>query len=432
MVLPKRLKSGEDYHQLILPADKALSNRISRWRRLWHTRCRICRRKKTMTGPQLSERCNGAAPISRRAFNRMATLLAAGATLPFYNESALAQLSKTGPIPPGAVKINANENPLGPCPEAADAIAKVIAKGGRYMYEETDAFVYTLAALEGLNANYILPFAGSSDPLHRAVLAFTSREKPFVMSDPGYEAGGRAAQFVGAKVVKVPLTQNYAHDVKAMVKAAHNRKAGLIYVCNPNNPTGTITPRADIEWLIANKPEGTVLLLDEAYIHFTDEPMCSDLVAMDKDVIILRTFSKLYGMAGLRAGAAMGRPDLIGKLMGYGAGALPMTGMVGATASLKAKNLVPERRRVVKDVREDVFAFLQKNNVTFVPSVSNCFMLDAKTPARRLVEAMKKEKVYIGRVWPAWPTYARVSVGTKEEMARFKTALLKVMNNLRA
>jgi histidinol-phosphate aminotransferase len=370
--------------------------------------------------------------ISRREFSRMATLLAAGASLPFYNESALAQLSKTGPIPPDAVKINANENPVGPCPEAAEAIAKVIAKGGRYMYEETDAFVYTLAALEGLDANYILPFAGSSDPLHRAVLAFTSREKPFVMSDPGYEAGGRAAQFIGAKVVKVPLTQSYAHDVKAMVKVAHDRKAGLIYVCNPNNPTGTITPRADIEWLIANKPEATVLLLDEAYIQFTDEPMCSDLVAIDKDVIILRTFSKLYGMAGLRAGAAMGRPDLIGNLSGYGAGALPVAGMVGATASLKVKNLVRERRRVVKDVREDVFSFLQKNNVTFVPSVSNCFMLNAKMPARRLVEAMKREKVYIGRVWPTWPTYARVSVGTKEEMARFKTALLKVMNNLHA
>lgn len=383
-----------------------------------------------MTSPQLTDRCKSTPPISRRAFSRMATLLAAGATLPFYNESALAQLSKTGPIPPDAVKINANENPLGPCPEAAEAIAKVIAKGGRYMYEETDTFVNTLADLEGLDADYVLPFAGSSDPLHRTVLAFTSKEKPFVMSDPGYEAGGRAAQFIGAKVVKVPLTPTYAHDVKAMVKAAHERKAGLIYICNPNNPTGTITPRADIEWALANKPEDTVLLLDEAYIHLSDEQVCSDLVAMDKDVIILRTFSKLYGMAGLRAGAAIGRPDLIGKLRSYGAGALPLTGMVGATASLKAKNLVPERRKSIKDIREDVFAFLQKNNITFVPSVSNCFMLDAKAPARRLVNAMKKEKVYIGRVWPAWPMHARVSIGTKEEMAKFKTALLKVMNDL--
>ncbi len=385
-----------------------------------------------MTSPQLADRCNSTPPITRRAFGRMATLLAAGATMPFYNESALAQLSKTGPLPPDAVKINANENPLGPCPEAAEAIARAIAKGGRYMYEETDNFASTLADLEGLDADYVLPFAGSSDPLHRSVLAFTSKEKPFVMSDPGYEAGGRAAQFIGAKVIKVPLTPSYAHDVKAMVKAAHDRKAGLIYICNPNNPTGTITPRADIEWALANKPEDTVLLLDEAYIHLTEEPTGSDFVAMDKDLIILRTFSKLYGMAGLRAGAAMGRPDLIGKLRSYGAGALPLTGMVGATASLKAKNLVPERRKIIRDIREDVFAFLQKNNITFVPSVSNCFMLDARAPARRLVSAMKKEKIYIGRVWPAWPTHARVSIGTKEEMARFKTALLKVMNELQA
>jgi histidinol-phosphate/aromatic aminotransferase/cobyric acid decarboxylase-like protein len=364
----------------------------------------------------------------------MAALLAAGTALPFYGESnlAMAQLSKTGPIPPDAVKINANENPLGPCPEAIEAITRVIAKGGRYEYELTDKFAKTLADLEGLDAEYVLPFPGSSDPLHRAVLAFCSKEKPFVMSDPGYEAGGRAAQFVGAKVVKVPLTPTYAHDVKGMVKAATERKAGLIYICNPNNPTGTITSRADIEWALANKPEDTVLLLDEAYIHLSDEPMASDLVAMDKDVIILRTFSKLYGMAGLRAGAAMGRPDLIGKLRNYGAGALPLTGMVGATASLKVKTLVPERRKIIKDIREDVFSFLEKNKIEFVPSVSNCFMLNAKMPARRLVNAMQKEKIYIGRVWPAWPTHARISVGTKDEMAKFKTALLKVMGELQA
>ncbi len=370
--------------------------------------------------------------ISRRGFSRMAALLAAGASLPFYNETTLAQLSRSGPIPPDAIKINANENPLGPCPEAAEAIAKVVAKGGRYMYEETDTFAKTLAELEGLDPEYIMPFAGSSDPLHRAVLAFTSKEKPFVTADPGYEAGSRAAQFMGAKVIRVPLTPTYGHDVKAMVKVAHERKAGIIYVCNPNNPTGTLTPRADIEYAIANKPEETILLLDEAYIHLTEEPMGSDFVAMDKDVIILRTFSKLYGMAGLRAGAAMGRPDLIGKLRSYGAGALPLTGMVGATASLKSRNLVADRRKIIKDTREDVFAFLQKNNISFVPSVSNCFMLDAKMPARRLVNAMQKEKVYIGRVWPAWPTYARVSVGAREEMAKFKTALVKVMNDLQA
>jgi histidinol-phosphate aminotransferase len=372
--------------------------------------------------------------ISRRAFARMAAVLTAGSALPFYNESSLAyaQLSKIGPLPPDAVKINANENPLGPCPEAAEAVARIIKNGGRYSYELTDQLAETLAEIEDLDVGYVRPFAGSGDPLHRAMMAFTSPTKPLVSANPDYEAAGRGASFHGAKVIRVPLTKTWAHDVKAMVKAAEEHKAGLIYICNPNNPTGTTTPRADIEYLINNKPEGTVVLLDEAYIHLCDEPGCTDLVAMDKDVIVLRTFSKLYGMAGLRAGAAMARPDLLERLSRFGAGALPITGVAAATASLKVKTLVPERRRIVKEVREDVFAFLEKNNISFIPSVSNCFMLDAKVPARRLIRAMQKEKVYIGRVWPAMPTYARITVGAREEMAKFKTALLKVMAQLQA
>src|SRR5687768_11940660 len=147
--------------------------------------------------------------FTRRSFGRISSLLAAGAALPFYNEAALAQLSMIGPLPPDAVKINANENPLGPCKEAAEAIHSVVAKGGRYMYEETFSFAATLAEQEGLKASYVMPFGGSSDPLHRAVLAYTSPTKSFVMSDPGYEAGQRAAQFVKANVIRIPLTSDY-------------------------------------------------------------------------------------------------------------------------------------------------------------------------------------------------------------------------------
>ncbi len=365
--------------------------------------------------------------FSRRSFGRFATVITAGAALPFYNESAMAQLSMIkGPMPADAVKINANENPLGPCPEAADAMYGVIQKGGRYLYEETFGFQETLASQEGLKPSYVHPYAGSSAPLHQAVLAFTSPTKSFVTADPGYEAGERAAKFIGSKVIHVPLTKTYAHDVVAMAKADPN--AGLIYLCNPNNPTGTLTPRADIEYLLANKPAGSILLIDEAYIHLSGAPMASDLVAADKDVIILRTFSKLYGMAGLRAGAAFGRPDLLAKIMPYSAGALPVTGMVGAHASLKVKDLVPKRRKIIADVREDVFAFLVKNNFKFVPSVSNKFMVDVKRPGGEVIEALRKEKIYIGRVWPSWPTYVRVSIGTQDEMNKFKSAFLTVMS----
>lgn len=363
--------------------------------------------------------------FSRRTFGRFASLLAAGAALPFYNEPAMAQLSNTGPIPADAVKINANENPLGPCPEAADAIHSIVQRGGRYLYEETSTFVQTLAPQEGLKPTYVLPFAGSSDPLHRVVLAYTSPTKCLVAADPGYEAPFRAAQFIGAKSIKVPLTKTNAHDVKAMVAADPN--AGVIYICNPNNPTGTLTSREDIEWAVANKPKGSVILLDEAYLHFSDAQRCSDLVAADKDIIILRTFSKLYGMAGLRAGAAFGRPDLLEKIQGYGAGALPVTAMVGATASLKTATLVAERKKNMRAIREDVFNFLQQKNIAFVPSDSNCFMLDTKRPAKEYMMAMQKEKVYVGRVWPAWPTYSRITIGTADEMAKFKAATMKVL-----
>jgi histidinol-phosphate aminotransferase len=364
--------------------------------------------------------------FSRRTFGRLAAVMTAGASLPFYNESAMAQLSAIrGGMPSDAVKINANENPLGPCKEAAEAIHNVVQKGGRYLYEETFGFQETMAALEGVKANYVQPFAGSSAPLHQAVLAFTSPTRPFVTADPGYEAGERAAKYIGAKVIAVPLTKTYAHDVKAMAAADSN--AGLIYVCNPNNPTGTLTPRSDIEWLLENKPKGSILLLDEAYIHIAGAPMCSDLVAKDKDIIILRTFSKIYGMAGLRAGAAIGRPDLLQKITPFSSGALPVTGMAGAAASLKSKNLVPERRKIIAGVRTDVLAFLDKHNFKYVPSVSNKFMVDVKRPGNEIIEAMRKEKIYIGRVWPSWPTYVRVSVGTQDEMNQFKTAFLKVM-----
>jgi histidinol-phosphate aminotransferase len=329
-------------------------------------------------------------------------------------------------VPADAVMINANENPLGPCKEALEALHKVAFNGGRYMYGETDKVQQILADQEGVKLDYVRIYPGSSAPLHQAVLAFTTPDKPLVTADPGYEAGERAAKFIGSKVVKVPLTKEYAHDVKAMVAAAPN--AGLFYVCNPNNPTGTLTSKSDIEWLVANKPAGSVVMIDEAYTHIAGAPFNTDLVAKDKDVVVLRTFSKIYGMAGLRAGAAIARPDLIEKLAGFSAGMLPITGMAAASASLEQKNLVPDRRKIIGDVRNDTLAFLAKNNFHYVPSVSNCFMVDTKRPGNEMVMAMRKEKIYIGRVWPAWPTYVRVTVGTQEEMNKFKTAFVKVMS----
>jgi histidinol-phosphate aminotransferase len=373
--------------------------------------------------------------FSRRHFGRIASVLTAGAALPFYNEPALAQLSMVKNMPADAVKINANENPLGPCPEAADAIHSVIKSGGRYMYEDTFDLAETLGAVEGVkvgykraNDSYVEIYPGSSAPLHQAVLAFCSKDRAFVKGDPGYEAGERAAKFIGASTVAVPLRKGtWDHDVKGMLAAAPN--GGLYYICNPNNPTGSLTSKADIEWLVANKPAGSIVLVDEAYIHISPNAVkCSDLVANDKDVVVLRTFSKLYGMAGLRAGAALARPDLLEKMRPFSAGAMPITGMVGANASLKVKTLVAERRKIMGDVREDTLSFLTSKNVEFVPSESNCFMMNVKRPGKAFYADMAAQKVFIGRVWDVWPEWVRVTVGSKDDMAKFKTAFAKCYN----
>jgi len=305
-------------------------------------------------------------------------------------------------------------------------VSKIIAQGGRYLFGETDKLAKILAEQEGLKIDSVKIYPGSSAPLHQSVLAFTSPTKPLVMGDPGYEAGAAAAKFIGAKTIRVPLTTDHRHDVKAMLKAG-GPNAGLFYICNPNNPTGTLTPKSEIEWLVENKPKGSIVVVDEAYTHLSEAPFKSYLVANGNDVVVLRTFSKNYGMACLRAGAAFARPELLEKIEGFSHGMLPITGMVAASASLQQKNLIPERRTQIAAVREDTFGFMEKHNFKYVPSVSNCFMVDVKRPGMEVVIALRKEKVYIGRVWPAWPTYARVTVGTADEMKKFQAAFLKVM-----
>lgn len=363
--------------------------------------------------------------FSRRNFGRIASLLTAGASLPFYNEFALAQRAARVEPPPGTVRISSNENPLGPSEKALEAIYTVAKNGGRYGAADSRGYVQLASSLDGVKPGYLTPYAGSSDPLYRATVAFTSPTRSFVMGDPGYEAGARAAAFIGAKVHRVPLRKDFSHDVKAMVKADPN--AGVIYICNPNNPTGTLTSREDLEWVLANKPKDSILLLDEAYIHFSEEAPGTDLVAQDKDVIVLRTFSKLYGMAGIRAGYAIGRPDLLQKMNNFGAGMLPVTGTAAALASLQEKGLVAKRRAINKNIREDVFEWMDKKGYKYVKSESCKFMLETNRPGREVWEAMLKEGVMIGRTWPAWPTYVRVSIGTQEEMNKFKKGIEKVL-----
>lgn len=367
--------------------------------------------------------------ISRRTFFRMAAAASAAAAVPILGEPELAMAQRPREfreIPPGAVRIDANENPLGPCSGACAVMSSMIPEGGRYDFEMAPKLVKLFADQQDLKPEYVALYAGSSEPLYYTVLAFTSPERSFVVADPSYEAGIYTAQRAGVKVVKVPLTADYAHDLRAMVTADPN--AGVIYICNPNNPTGTITSRADIEYALANKPKGSILLIDEAYIHFSDATPTLDLVKADKELIVLRTFSKVYGMAGLRCGFAVGRPDQLAKIQLYGTNFMPILAMAAAASSLQAPTLVAERRKINTDIRNEVFSWLTANNYKFIPSQTNCFMLETGRPGNDVIEAMARRNVFIGRVWPVWPTYVRITVGTRSEMDKFQAAFKEVMS----
>lgn len=369
---------------------------------------------------------------SRRTFLKFSVAAAAASAFRIVNEPMLAAAAVDRDFqhfPPGSVVINANENPLGPCDLARKALSDIIPEGGRYCWWLKEELTKSFAESVAVKPENVAIFPGSSEPLHFSVMAFTSPTRSYVTADPGYESGMHSSKYSGARVVKTSLTKSYAHDIPAMLAAAPD--AGLFYVCTPNNPTGTLTPHAAIEELLAKKPKGSIVLVDEAYIHFADlNATAIDLVKAGQDIIVLRTCSKIYGMAGIRCGAAIARPDLLEKLTPQSGGsAMPITALVAASASLKHEHLVPERKVINTTIREKTFDWLRSQGYSFTPSQANFFMVDAKRPAKQVIDAMAAQNVFIGRIWPVWPTHLRITVGTQPEMDAFQTAFAAVMKS---
>ncbi|KAF1710536.1 aminotransferase [Pseudoxanthomonas kalamensis DSM 18571] len=370
------------------------------------------------------------APLSRRGFLGLsACSLATAGLAPLLGNASAAHAQLPPSLPgmdsPDAVLLNFNENPLGPFPEALKAAADALPRSGRYLFGLQRELVERFAELNKMAADRVAPYAGSGVALDSAALAFTSPQAGLVTADPTFESLAQMADAHGARIARVPLRADGAHDVEAM--AAADPGAGLIYVCNPNNPTGSITPRAQIDWLLAHKPAGSVLLIDEAYIHYCDEPDTLDLVRNDADVIVLRTFSKIYGMAGMRLGLAIARPDLLQQLVLFGMNSLPVASVAAGIASLDNPRHLAVRKAENARVREDTIAWLQSRGYACLPSQANCFMVEVPGNPQGFVSRMASHKVFVGRSWPSMPQHVRVTVGTAVEMQKFCQAFDQVM-----
>jgi histidinol-phosphate aminotransferase len=364
--------------------------------------------------------------FARRDLARIAAVFGAGALAASVGRPAFASGGVPDPAPSAKVRIGANECWTGPLAPGARAASAMVMNGNRYSpHDERGDFIKAVMAVESVPYDHVAPWPGSSDPLCRAVVTYCSPSKGLVTADPTFELAGRTAAWLKAPVNAVPLTPDYRHDVKAMVAA--DPDAGLFYICTPNNPTGTITPLADIEWLIANKPAGSMVLIDEAYTHFAGVPVASYLAVKHDDVIVMRTFSKLFGMAGLRMGYIITNPANIGKMMRYDggmqSGALPVTSLACGTASLTAAPLIAARRLEMQHARGLTLDHLKAKGAMVIPTNANMFMIDWKTKqASAMQAAFRKQSVEIGRSWPVWPTVSRVTVGSMAEMKAFCTA----------
>jgi histidinol-phosphate aminotransferase len=362
---------------------------------------------------------------TRRAFT---ALMAAG-----FTEAAFAQRAAVPGAAPSAdtVWLNGNEFPEGPPKASIEAMARVIGESNRYHYQEFPPFYATLAKAEGLAAEQILVGAGSSEVLHAAVEAFTSPTIPLITAWPTYEAPPELARAKGHALVKTPLNAAYAPDVHQLAAAAEKAGGGLIYLCHPNNPTSRLTTRADMAWLVQNLPSNTYLLVDEAYLHYGTSPdavTTLPYVHAGKNVIVSRTFSKIYGMAGLRVGFLAARPDLIQRMEPFRNNVVSIVSVRAVLAALElGPDLIEERRGQIDRTRSQLCSWLTERKIGFIPPQANFIVIETGQDARQMQAKMLAKGVAVGRSFPTLEKMMRVTIGTGDEMVKFRQALVEVL-----
>jgi histidinol-phosphate aminotransferase len=350
---------------------------------------------------------------------------AAAAALPFPTLIA-ANSARARQTSSGLVRLSSNENPYGPSPAAQQAMRDAFKLAWRYPDEAAEELIADLAKLHGIAIEWFAVGDGSSELLKLAASAFTDSQRKLVMADPTFEALGTYARVRGADVVKLPLTATFAHDLGAMKAAG----GGLVYVCNPNNPTGSITPKEAIRSFIADVPPSTMIVVDEAYFHYVttdDYESVIPLIATHPNLIVLRTFSKIYGMAGLRLGYAIAQPAVIEKMVTQGAwDSVNIMALAAARASVADAQHVVSGRVRNRGTRAQLESDLRTLGFQTIPSQANFVMIDTGRDVRPMISALRQRGVQVGRLFPALPHHLRVTIGKPDEMRAFVAAFRQV------
>lgn len=362
--------------------------------------------------------------LSRRSFLRTGGIGLAAATLPLPAFAQRCGEPPRAPAPGGPILLNGNENPYGPLPSVKAAMSQALEVANRYPDPKYDLLIDAITKLHKVKRDQVHATCGSTEVLKMACDEFVMDGRGrLVVASPTFEAILTYTEADRGSVLRVPLRADLSHDLPGMLKAM-GAGPGLFYICNPNNPTATLTPRVEIEDFLKRIPPNTYVLIDEAYHHFAvgapGYESFIDRPAADDRVFVARTFSKIYGLAGLRVGYAVGAPDTIKRLRNEEL--YDDVNCVAAHCGAIALGATAEMQAAVERNARDRAAFAAeclRRRVECIPSYANFAMIYCGSVAREVRASMHAQGIRIGRPFPPMDKWCRISFGTPDEMAQF-------------
>jgi histidinol-phosphate aminotransferase len=340
-------------------------------------------------------------------------------------EDVKRELGITGEI----VKLASNENPLGPCPSSVQAVQNRLMSSHMYPDAACIDLANVIASKLGVDTNQLLFGNGSDECIHLLGLTFLEEGDEVVTGQPTFVLYEAATTLAGAKRIGVPLTEgDLRHDAKAMVDAFTD-KTRLVIIANPHNPTGSIITKSDVDYILEHLPSRAYLILDEAYVDYIDAdsdfPFAIDYIKASRPVISLRTFSKLYGLAGFRVGYAVAAPDVIASMQKprspFNVNILAQTAAIAASGD---DAFVEESKKVNADGMSQLTVGAEALGMSVVPSHANFILIDTKRPCRDVYDSLLRDGVIVrtGDIF-GLPTMLRVTIGTERQNAKFLDAL---------
>lgn len=330
------------------------------------------------------------------------------------------------------IKINGNENAFGYSRQAMMAIMNELSDINRYARDESMALLEALAEREGVPTDHVLMTAGSGPILMMAGIAYAEEGKNMVTVTPGYLQLTRTFKAHGGSIKEVPLTDDLVHDLDAML-AAIDENTALVYICNPNNPTGTVVDPEALKSFIAEVPESVLVFVDEAYLELAEGGLekhtMRDLVGEYSNVLVCRTFSKVFGMAGLRIGYGVAQPPILEKIRAYHMGGPNKLGCVAAVAALEDTEFMEFSIDQYQSVRKMVTDRLDELGLEYADPQGSFVFMKTGLPISEFQKAMEERNVLVGRPFPPMLDWARISIGTEEEMQSFLSVMESVLED---